>query len=955
MRNSTSRTAKGDTTARLRGCHRRAPGLRLPLASGLALALVTLQSTTTLAVSLSAAGAKISAIQTQRGERAAGSVLFATLPVTSCADDDGSGTLRSIVAGAASGDIVDLSALDCGTITLTSGQIEVHVDDLTVLGPGRDALTIDGNNAGRLFFHDGAGTLTLSSLTLAHGRADNGAANPTPTLLAGASGGCVFSRDAGGNFTSKIALTDATVTGCEAFSSAAGTGSPAFGGAVYAGNSITLVRSTISNNKATQAGSASGAFGGGLGSILGSIVLTDSIVSGNSASTTYNGGLVHVDGGGLNGRHVIVSGSTIENNFAGCETGGTCTSHGGGITTGSDLSITKSSVVGNRLAATDTVRGAGIYGSFSNPNQSSSISDTTIGGNSATSSGATSNGGPSGGGGLFAWSSSVAISGSTISGNSAPTGGGIFADYYGTAALTLADSTVSGNSAANAGGVYLGHSSGYYGNSTPPAVIRSSTITANSSSAVNAAGGVVDKHPSGGPSTFQSTIVAGNTAAAPAAADLTVALGSITGANNLILAAAGVTLPSGTLSTDPQLGPLQDNGGRTFTHALQPGSPAIDAGNNASGLPFDQRGSGYRRVVGAAADIGAFEVQSGVTPPTLLKSFTPSSIPPGPPEVISTLTITLGNSNTSAATLNSALTDLLPSPVVVAGTPNAATSCPGGIVTAMPASGSVTLAAGAWIPAAGTCTITVAVSSTTEGTFTNSIPAGALRTDAGSNVDPATANLTVSAAAALPPVAMDDHYTLRGNTTLTVAAPGVLGNDYDPQGGIIAVAPGLLGRPQAGVVSMSYASGAFSYAPIPGFVGADHFDYQLENSWFTLSNTATVWLTVTAPNQPPVATDDSYSTPANTTLTVDAAHGVLANDSDPDGDALTARIVNTAPAGTLFLYPDGHLLYIPPNGFVGTVQFTYEANDGFADSNLTTVMITVGDSADRIFANGFDP
>jgi len=58
------------------------------------------------------------------------------------------------------------------------------------------------------------------------------------------------------------------------------------------------------------------------------------------------------------------------------------------------------------------------------------------------------------------------------------------------------------------------------------------------------------------------------------------------------------------------LGPLQNNGGPTRTHALLAGSPAIDAGNNAANVDFDQRGAGFVRIVGASADIGAFEVQT---------------------------------------------------------------------------------------------------------------------------------------------------------------------------------------------------------------------------------------------------------------------------------------------------------------------------------------------------------
>ena len=82
----------------------------------------------------------------------------------------------------------------------------------------------------------------------------------------------------------------------------------------------------------------------------------------------------------------------------------------------------------------------------------------------------------------------------------------------------------------------------------------------------------------------------------------------LTGANDLIIAADG-PLPPDTLRVDPLLAPLADNGGPTLTHALSAGSPAIDTGNDAAGFDFDQRGSGYVRVSGIAADIGAYETQ----------------------------------------------------------------------------------------------------------------------------------------------------------------------------------------------------------------------------------------------------------------------------------------------------------------------------------------------------------
>ena len=74
--------------------------------------------------------------------------------------------------------------------------------------------------------------------------------------------------------------------------------------------------------------------------------------------------------------------------------------------------------------------------------------------------------------------------------------------------------------------------------------------------------------------------------------------------------------PGDQINTEPLLGPLQDNGGPTFTHALLPGSPAINAGDpNFTPPPFfDQRGPGFDRVANGRIDKGSFEVQAGTTP-----------------------------------------------------------------------------------------------------------------------------------------------------------------------------------------------------------------------------------------------------------------------------------------------------------------------------------------------------
>ena len=201
------------------------------------------------------------------------------LPVTSCADDSGLGTLRHVVLTAVSGDTVDLSALTCGTITLQSGAIHVDVDDLTVQGPGAAMLAIDGNAADRVFTHSGAGTLTIAGLTITHGAY---AANK-------AWGGCLFSRGS-------LGLTDAVVSDCTV---SGDTG--ALGGGVAAYNSVSLISSLVSGNTATQTSATPGAYAGayGGGAVAGNYLdALYSTISGNEAiavaGNAYGGGAVAV-------------------------------------------------------------------------------------------------------------------------------------------------------------------------------------------------------------------------------------------------------------------------------------------------------------------------------------------------------------------------------------------------------------------------------------------------------------------------------------------------------------------------------------------------------------------------------------------------------------------------------------------------------------------------------------
>ncbi|MCP5002954.1 MAG: hypothetical protein GY941_03250 [Planctomycetes bacterium] len=115
----------------------------------------------------------------------------------------------------------------------------------------------------------------------------------------------------------------------------------------------------------------------------------------------------------------------------------------------------------------------------------------------------------------------------------------------------------------------------------------------------------------------------------------------------------------------------------------------------------------------------------------------------------------------------------------------------------------------------------------------------------------------------------------------------------------------------------------------------------------------------TVVNHSPVALVDVYSVEEEGTLTVDAP-GVLVNDSDVDNDALTAILVANTSNGTLELKVDGSFTYNPISEFTGTDSFTYIASDGTADSNMTTVSITVNSASNTItissvyFETGWD-
>jgi VCBS repeat-containing protein len=184
-----------------------------------------------------------------------------------------------------------------------------------------------------------------------------------------------------------------------------------------------------------------------------------------------------------------------------------------------------------------------------------------------------------------------------------------------------------------------------------------------------------------------------------------------------------------------------------------------------------------------------------------------------------------------------------------------------------------------------------------------------------------------------------DAYTTNEDTPLNVPSPGILSNDSDPDGDTLTAV--LDTGPAHGTLTLN-TDGSFSYTPNANYNGADNFTYYA-NDGTANSNIAAVSLTINPVNDPPVAVDDSYSASEGTPFSV-AAPGVLGNDSDVDGDALTAVLDTSTTHGTLSLKADGSFTYNPEANFTGSDSFSYHASDGTANSNVASVTISVSGS-----------
>lgn len=211
---------------------------------------------------------------------------------------------------------------------------------------------------------------------------------------------------------------------------------------------------------------------------------------------------------------------------------------------------------------------------------------------------------------------------------------------------------------------------------------------------------------------------------------------------------------------------------------------------------------------------------------------------------------------------------------------------------------------------------------------------------------PATETIGINRATN-PPTAVPDEYWTPQDKVLSGTT--VLANDQNPAAYKMTAVQ--KGAPMHGALALN-PGGTFSYTPNAGFVGDDNFLYLIRDARTPpgVSNTATVTIHVTHVNHAPVAQNDPYTTDEDTPLSLDAAHGVLANDTDVDGttygDALhVALVAGSGPSrGTLTLNGDGSLLYTPrplhstQNASDG---FNYTVSDGRGGSAQAHVAITI--------------
>lgn len=554
-----------------------------------------------------------------------------------------------------------------GTLTMTGGSLNGN-DVTATLGsvasanPGNgggfhitgttatnsvtfDGVTINGNDAGS----EGGGLWNQAGVTMTIQNGTTFDANIARGDAADNGGGAVFNN--GGT----LVVTGAGTT----FTNNTAPGASGSGGAIFSTDgTVTITDATIGGaNAASRAG-------GGIEVITGTVTLTGATLTGNTTGNAPgNGGGLHVsgaatvnvvggtvtgntadqEGGGLwnsaTGTMNVTNGATISGNTATASNSINDAQGGGGIfnlgVLNVDGTMATVTITGNTSAGSGSDDGGGgIYSTGAAANATVVLADITN--NDATGASGSGGGLHNNDGGMFS------LDRSTVSGNSANRAGNGIEDNGGTQ-FTITNSTVSGN-VPGAGAAAPGNGGGLHKGGTGTVGVENSTFSGNTAAAqggglwnsgastmgVRASTVVMNTAPSGGGfynvagGVFAfDNLALGNNTAGTAGPDCFGTF--ISGGFSLVEDTTDCTFaPAGTdiTGTDPDLGPLVDNGGPTLTHLpVFPTSPLIDAGNSTG---TDQRGM-PRQVdepstadAGNGSDIGAVESTPAELPVELI-------------------------------------------------------------------------------------------------------------------------------------------------------------------------------------------------------------------------------------------------------------------------------------------------------------------------------------------------
>lgn len=490
---------------------------------------------------------------------------------------------------------------------------------ITITGAGADKTIIDANQIDRVLHIHAGRTVNITGVKIRNGYTTNdgggiwneGVLTLTACTIGGSDGEGNLAHAGGGiknDVNAQLNVDSST------FSSNFCAGANASGGGLFNRGDANLSTSTFSGNYANI-------FGGAIYSSAGAILYLDQSVVDNNSGTFGSGigneGTMYITAGTISGNYGYQLGGGIYNAgtiniYASAISGNgdkllMNQNLGGGIFNAGQLVMETSIISGNA-----SFYGGGIYNNFAPAAgvPTPKIRTSTISGNGGQLA--------YNGGGIFN-NGSLELEASTISNNTSIYGAGI--DNSKT--LFVTNTTISGNSASggNGGGIANRSASGI-------ANIFSTTIVLNVAGATNTGGGVYNDSATGAVLAMRNTLMLNNYA--PSVGQYNECAGTLEAYGNNLIGAGVVGLPPNCtidlpgfgswlyLNPPSSLGPLQNNGGPTWTHALLAGSNAIDYGDpvptgciNQNGpILTDQRG--LPRTIGTACDIGAFEYQDRI-------------------------------------------------------------------------------------------------------------------------------------------------------------------------------------------------------------------------------------------------------------------------------------------------------------------------------------------------------